>query len=142
MWRDTPFEELPIGRGEMLREGSKIALLTIGTTASAASKAIDMIDADGSEVAHYDLRYAKPLDNELLDGVATKFDCIITVEDGAIRGGVGEAVAAYMLRRGHSPEIVNLGVEDRFIEHGRVSELHAECGIDAASIAAQLSKWL
>ncbi len=141
VWRDTPFEELPIGRGEVLREGSKIALLTIGTAALAASKAIDMVDADGA-VAHYDLRYAKPLDTELIDGVAAKFDHIITVEDGAIRGGVGEAVAAYMLRSGYNPKIINLGVEDKFIEHGRVSELHAECGIDAESIAAQLSKWL
>ncbi len=141
-WREAPFKELPIGQGECLRSGSQVAVLTIGTTAVAAHEAIERVDAGLQRVAHYDLRYAKPLDTKLLDKVATEFDHIITVEDGAIRGGVGEAVAAHLLRGGYSPTILNLGVEDRFIEHGTVAQLYAECGIDADSIAKELTQLL
>ncbi len=141
-WRDVPFKQLPIGKGEKLRDGNEVAVLTIGTTASATSSAIQRVDLGESRVAHYDLRYAKPLDTELLNEVARGFDKIITIEDGAIRGGVGEAVAAYMLRSGYSPTIVNLGIEDRFIEHGTVDQLRAECGIDSTSIENHLNSLL
>ncbi|MFR9649032.1 MAG: 1-deoxy-D-xylulose-5-phosphate synthase [Rikenellaceae bacterium] len=142
VWRDTPFEQLPIGRGERLRKGSKVAVLSVGTTSSSVAEAIEIVDAQGDRVAHYDMRYVKPLDLDILKEVADSFDHVITVEDGAIRGGVGEAIAAHLLREGYSCSIVNLGIEDRFIEHGTLKELHAECGIDAATVAKHISEML
>ena len=133
-WRDCAFETLPIGKGRCLKEGKDVAVLTIGTTAGFAAKAIEQAVAHGVDAAHYDLRFAKPLDEELLHEVGRKFKRVITVEDGVLRGGVGEAVSAFFNANGYNVKSQSLGIEDRFIEQGTPAELYAECGYDAAGI--------
>lgn len=133
-WRDEPFAAMEIGRGRCLKEGEWIAVLTIGTVGNFASEAIARMEADGIRVAHYDLRFAKPLDQELLHEVGRKFRCVVTVEDGALRGGVGEAVVAFFCEHGYLPKVVSLGIPDRFVEHGTPAQLYAQCGYDAEGI--------
>lgn len=133
-WRDEPFAAMEIGRGRCLKEGKRIAVLTIGTVGNFASEAIARMEADGIRVAHYDLRFAKPLDQELLHEVGRKFHCVVTVEDGALRGGVGEAVVAFFCEHGYLPKVVSLGIPDRFVEHGTPAQLYAQCGYDAEGI--------
>ena len=133
-WRDEPFAAMEIGRGRCLKEGERIAVLTIGTIGNFASEAIARMEADGIRVAHYDLRFAKPLDQELLHEVGRKFRCVVTVEDGALRGGVGEAVVAFFCEHGYLPKVVSLGIPDRFVEHGTPAQLYAQCGYDAEGI--------
>ena len=133
-WRDEPFAAMEIGRGRCLKEGERIAVLTIGTVGNFASEAIARMEADGIRGAHYDLRFAKPLDQELLHEVGRKFRCVVTVEDGALRGGVGEAVVAFFCEHGYLPKVVSLGIPDRFVEHGTPAQLYAQCGYDAEGI--------
>lgn len=133
-WRDEPFAAMEIGRGRCLKEGERIAVLTIGTVGNFASEAIARMEADGIRVAHCDLRFAKPLDQELLHEVGRKFRCVVTVEDGALRGGVGEAVVAFFCEHGYLPKVVSLGIPDRFVEHGTPAQLYAQCGYDAEGI--------
>lgn len=133
-WRDEPFAAMEIGRGRCLKEGERIVVLTIGTVGNFASEAIARMEADGIRVAHYDLRFAKPLDQELLHEVGRKFRCVVTVEDGALRGGVGEAVVAFFCEHGYLPKVVSLGIPDRFVEHGTPAQLYAQCGYDAEGI--------
>lgn len=133
-WRDEPFAAMEIGRGRCLKEGERIAVLTIGTVGNFASEAIARMEADGIRMAHYDLRFAKPLDQELLHEVGRKFRCVVTVEDGALRGGVGEAVVAFFCEHGYLPKVVSLGIPDRFVEHGTPAQLYAQCGYDAEGI--------
>ena len=133
-WRDEPFAAMEIGRGRCLKEGERIAVFTIGTVGNFASEAIARMEADGIRVAHYDLRFAKPLDQELLHEVGRKFRCVVTVEDGALRGGVGEAVVAFFCEHGYLPKVVSLGIPDRFVEHGTPAQLYAQCGYDAEGI--------
>jgi len=133
-WRDEPFAAMEIGRGRCLKDGERIAVLTIGTVGNFASEAIARMEADGIRVAHYDLRFAKPLDQELLHEVGRKFRCVVTVEDGALRGGVGEAVVAFFCEHGYLPKVVSLGIPDRFVEHGTPAQLYAQCGYDAEGI--------
>lgn len=133
-WRDEPFAAMEIGRGRCLKEGERIAVLTIGAVGNFASEAIARMEADGIRVAHYDLRFAKPLDQELLHEVGRKFRCMVTVEDGALRGGVGEAVVAFFCEHGYLPKVVSLGIPDRFVEHGTPAQLYAQCGYDAEGI--------
>jgi len=140
-WRGEPFEELPPGRGEKLRDGDDLALLTIGTTARFASEAAERAARAGISAAHYDLRYAKPLDEALLDEVGRRFRRVITVEDGCIRGGAGEAVEAFFQSRGLDVEVRTLGIPDRFIEHGTPAELYRICGYDADGIFAAIESW-
>lgn len=133
-WRDMPFETLEIGRGERLREGVDVAILSIGTVAQFALEAANELTDRGIEAAIYDLRFAKPLDEELLEEVAGKFSHIVTVEDGSLRGGVGEAVSAWFSRCGHKAKFAHLGITDQFIEHGTPAQLYAIAGIDSGAI--------
>ena len=133
-WRGEPFETIPTGRGRCLREGEGVAVLTIGTTASAATRAIERAAKEGISAAHYDLRFVKPLDEALLEEVAAKFKRVITVEDGSLRGGVGEAVSAYMNDHGHRISVTRLGIADAWVEQGTPAELYALCGFDEEGI--------
>ena len=133
-WRDVPFEALPVGRGRRLREGSDVALLSIGTAGNFAAEAARRAAAEGLSVAHYDLRFAKPLDEELLREVGRTFRKVLTVEDGAVRGGVGEAVAAFFPEHGYAVSVRTLGIGDAFVEHGTPAQLRAQCGYDADGI--------
>ena len=133
-WQNTPFEELPIGKGRQLREGEDVALLAIGKTCSFALEAAQMAESENISTAVYDLRYAKPLDRELICDIAQRFKRIITVEDGVLRGGVGEAVTKLLADIGCTAKITTLGIDDAFIEQGTPSELYNLCGYDAQGI--------
>ena len=133
-WRGVAFEQLEIGRGRKLREGDDLAVLSIGHVGNFAKQAIERATEQGFSVAHYDLRFAKPLDEELLREVGRKFRRVITVEDGVIRGGVGSAVQVFMEREGYDCRVKMLGIDDTFIEHGTPSELYAEAGYNAEAI--------
>ncbi|MFI3303394.1 MAG: 1-deoxy-D-xylulose-5-phosphate synthase [Rikenellaceae bacterium] len=139
VWRNTPFEIIEIGRGATLRKAddAKVAIITIGTTAAAATAAIERCS---EEVAHYDLRFAKPLDMELLREVGSRHEVVITVEDGALRGGVGEAIASIYNSEAIAVRVVSLGIPDRYINHGTPAELYAECGFDADGVYNAIKK--
>ena len=130
-WRATEFITIDKGRGEQLIDGNDVAIIGIGTMCNIAQRAIERTKRS---VALYDIRYAKPLDTELIESIGKRFDRIITIEDGIIRGGVGEAIAAHLLRSGCNAKIVNLGIDDRFVEHGKPKQLYAECGYDEDGI--------
>ena len=137
-WRGEKFETLPVGRGRRLREGADVALLTVGTVGNAAARAAGRAAAEGVSVAHYDLRFVKPLDEALLDEVGRKFRRVVTVEDGSLRGGVGEAVAAFFNGRGYDVRVQRLGIGDEWVEHGTPRQLYALCGYDEEGILRAL----
>ena len=139
-WRDRPFEELPIGRGRLLREGGDVAVLAIGSTCTFALDAAERAAAEGVGVAVYDMRYAKPLDERMLDEVGAKYGRVITVEDGVLRGGVGEAVIKYFNDNGFSVKVDALGIGDQFVEQGTPAQLYSLCGYDAAGILRTIMK--
>ena len=134
-WK-CPFEELPIGKGRKLRDGKDVAVLSIGTPGNDVAKAIDELQEEGCDisVAHYDMRYLKPIDTEILTEVAQRFKRIITIEDGVRDGGLGTAVTEWMNDNGFHPEIHRMGLPDEFVEHGTVAELKYITGIDTAAI--------
>ncbi len=133
-WRN-PMEILPVGKGKKLREGTGLALLSLGSIGNEAVKAIEMVSAEGISVAHYDMIYLKPLDDELLHEVGKEYKKVITLENGVITGGLGSAVLEFMADHGYTPRVKRLGVPDAFIEHGTIPELYKLCGMDAESIA-------
>lgn len=127
-------KELPIGKAEILREGGDVALLSLGHTALDGALAAERAAEEGISVCHIDLRWAKPLDEEMLRWVADNFKRVVTVEDGVLNGGVGSAVADWMLDNGYAPHIIRLGIDDEFVEHGTVAQLKHRCGYDAEGI--------
>lgn len=134
-WK-CPLEELPVGKGRKLRDGKDVAVLSIGTPGNDVAKAIDELQEEGCDisVAHYDMRYLKPIDTEILTEVAQRFKRIITIEDGVRDGGLGTAVTEWMNDNGFHPEIHRMGLPDEFVEHGTVAELKYITGIDTAAI--------
>ena len=138
-WR-CPLEAIPVGKGRKLRDGSDVAVVTIGPIGIQAQQAIDDICSTNSDaaanktIAHYDLRFLKPLDEEMLHEIGRKFQKIVTVEDGARSGGMGSAVMEWLSDHGYSPVVKRLGLPDRFVEHGTVAQLQDIVGIDAAHI--------
>ncbi len=138
-WR-TPFEKIEIGKGRVIKEGEDVAILTIGHPGNFAVKACNMLKTEGFNPAHYDMRFAKPLDEAMLHQIANKFSKIITVEDGTIVGGFGSAVLEFMAANNYTPEVKMLGIPDRIVEHGKPEELHRECGYDAEAIVAAVKE--
>jgi len=134
-WR-CPFEEIEIGRGRKLKEGSDIAVLSFGPIGNTALEAI----GSNEKVALYDMRFVKPLDEKLLKEVAEKYSKIITVEDGSLAGGFGSAVIEWMSDHGYTPKVKRLGLPDNFVEHGSVAELRNIVGIDRDAIAKAIEK--
>lgn len=135
-----PMKAIPVGKGRKICDGEDLAVLSIGTIGNEAVKATAALNEDGLYPAHYDLRFVKPLDENLLHEVFKKFSKVITVEDGCIEGGMGSAVLEFMADNNYHAEVVRLGIPDQFIEHGEQPELWAECGYDAAAITAQVKK--
>jgi 1-deoxy-D-xylulose-5-phosphate synthase len=133
-WR-TPFTEIGIGKGRKLRDGQDIAILSFGHPGNFAAAAIRELRNDGLNPAHYDMRFAKPLDEELLHEALRSYDKIITVEDGTVEGGFGSAILEFMAQHKYKNDVRILGIPDRIIEHGTPKELHRECEYDAAAIA-------
>ena len=138
----APFEKIEIGKGRKLTEGNDIALLTIGKSGVWADQAIKNLAKDGISAAHYDLRFVKPLDENLLAEVFTKFRKIITVEDGTIKGGFGSAVLEFMAENNYSAHVKLLGIPDKFISQGKPEQLYKICGIDAEGIVNTVTEML
>lgn len=126
-----PLEEVQVGTGRKLSDGADMAVLTIGPVGNTAAKAIKQ---SGKSIAHYDMRFLKPLDEQILNDVARRFKRIITVEDGSREGGFGSAVLEWMADHGFQPTVVRLGLPDNFVEHGTVAELQHITGIDQEGI--------
>ncbi|MBR4660132.1 MAG: 1-deoxy-D-xylulose-5-phosphate synthase [Bacteroidales bacterium] len=133
-WRGEEFSSIPVGKARLLHEGRGIAVLSIGPVGGAAAEAVRRAADEGIEVLHYDMRFIKPLDSEALADACSRADHIITVEDGAITGGLHGAVAEYIADNGLGCKLTPLGIPDRFIEHGTPAQLYSECGFDAEAI--------
>ncbi|MEJ7682100.1 MAG: transketolase C-terminal domain-containing protein [Segetibacter sp.] len=133
-WK-TPFEEIIIGKGRKIKDGEDVAILSLGHPGNFATAAIRELKTQGLNPAHYDMRFVKPLDEELLHEVFAKFDKIVTVEDGTVVGGFGSAILEFMMAHGYQAEVKILGIPDTIVEHGTPKELHRECGYDAQGIA-------
>lgn len=134
-----PLEEVPIGKGRRLKEGRDMAVITIGPVGNTAAQAIAEAESrNGLSVAHYDLRFLKPLDEELLDEVGRQFSRIITVEDGVRAGGMGSALLEWFSDHGYAPRLTRLGLPDDFVTHGAVEELYHLVGLDKEAILAQI----
>ena len=139
-WK-CPLEEIEIGKGRKLKDGKDIAIITIGPIGNAAAKAIARAEKEKQlSIAHYDLRFLKPLDKEMLHEVGKKFTQVITIEDGVIKGGMGSAVLEFMADNGYTPRIERMGIPDEFIEHGTPKELYKLCGIDEEAIYNRLTE--
>lgn len=143
-WR-CPLEAVPVGKGRKLRDGSDLAVLSIGPIGTNVTKAIETAEQSASKdgkalsVAHYDMRFLKPLDEDILHEVGRKFKRIITVEDGVRNGGLGTAVMEWLADHGYETHVTRLGMPDSFVEHGTVAQLQHICGIDVEGIATQIA---
>ena len=133
-WK-CPLEEIPVGKGRKLKDGKDLAVITLGPIGNIAARAIKRAETEkGLSIAHYDLRFLKPLDETLLHEAGRNFKRIITIEDGARKGGMGSAVLEFMADNSYTPHIERIGVPDTFIEHGTVQELYQLCGMDEEGI--------
>ena len=129
------FEAIPVGKGRLLKEGKDMAVITLGPIGYKAQKAIERMESETNlSIAHYDLRFVKPLDKEMLDSIGKNFRKIITIEDGVLSGGAGSAVMEFMSDNGYNVDIKRLGIKNCFVQHGAVNELYKICGLDEESI--------
>ncbi len=135
-----PFKEIEVGKARKVSDGEDIAILTIGHIGNEAVKASLELNAEGYHPAHYDMRFAKPLDQKLLKDIFSKFDKIITIEDGCVQGGFGSAVLEFAADQLYKGDIKRLGIPDAVIEHGEQKELWAECGYDSKAIIKEVEK--
>jgi len=132
-WK-TPLKEIPVGKGRKLRDGEDIAILSLGHVGNYATEVCERLESEGIKAGHYDMRFVKPLDETLLHKVFSKYNQILTVEDGVIMGGFGSAVLEFMAEHDYHASVKRLGIPDRVIEHGEQLELHRECGYDPEGI--------
>lgn len=135
---ECPLEEIPVGKGRKLKDGKDLAVITLGPIGNPAAKAIRRAEESGLSIAHYDLRFLKPLDNDLLHEVGRNFKKVMTLEDGVLKGGMGSAILEFMADNGYNPLIKRIGLPDSFIEHGSINELYQLCGLDEESIYNEL----
>lgn len=138
-WK-KPMQKLKIGEGRRLKNGEDIAIITIGITGTFIKDVVTKLADKNISLAHYDMRFLKPIDELLLHEVFGKFDKVITVEDGTIVGGLGSAVLEFMGDNGYNAKIKRLGIPDKYIEHGSQQELYKECGFDVDTIATEVEK--
>jgi 1-deoxy-D-xylulose-5-phosphate synthase len=131
---EKEFTEIPVGKGRKMADGKDVVILSIGHPGNFVTEAIKTLAAENISVAHYDMRFVKPLDTALVSEIAAVFDKIITVEDGVINGGFGSAVLEFLASKGIRKTVVRLGVPDRFVEQGTQQELYHECGFDTEGI--------
>ena len=131
----TPFKEIEIGRGRCLKEGTDIAVISLGPIGKVAEQAIAKAEkTTGKQIAHYDLRFLKPLDEKMLDEIGRNFKKVLTLEDGSLSGGMGSAILEFMSEHGYTPSIKRIGIPDSFVQHGALKELYHLCGMDEESI--------
>lgn len=140
-WK-TAMQKIKVGTGRKLTNGKDIAILTIGHPGNFAQKAIEELKTTGASIAHYDMRFVKPIDEVMLHEVFSKFSKVITIEDGCLIGGFGSAVIEFMADQKYSAEVVRLGIPDEYIHHGTQEELWADCGFDTKSIVKTISSML
>ena len=142
-WHNTPVR-IALGTGEKLKDGSDIAVLTIGTIANQARKAIEQIERENADIgiAHYDMRFIKPLDEKILHEVGKTFEKVITIEDGVIQGGFGSAVLEFFADNGYRVQTKRLGIPDTFVEHGTPDELYSMLGLDTEGIADSIREMI
>ncbi len=138
-WR-KPMREVATGQGRIVKEGEDVAILSIGHIGNYAVEACDKLTKEGLNPAHYDMRFVKPLDEELLHEVFGKFKKVVTIEDGCLMGGFGSAILEWMMDHDYQAQIKRLGIPDEVIEHGTQLELHKECGMDPDGIVAAVKK--
>lgn len=134
VWK-TAFQKIPTGQGRIVKEGEEVAILTLGHIGNYAVESCEILKKEGLNPAHYDMRFVKPLDSELLHEVFGKFKKVITVEDGCLMGGFGSAVIEWMTDHGYQSQVKRLGIPDEVVEHGTQLELHRQCGFDPQGIA-------
>jgi 1-deoxy-D-xylulose-5-phosphate synthase len=132
-WK-TSLKEIKIGEGRKVTNGEDVAILTIGHPGNFAQEAIQELSENGISVAHYDMRFVKPIDEIMLHEVFTKFNKVITIEDGCLMGGFGSAVIEFMVDQKYQAEVVRLGIPDEYVHHGTQEELWADCGFDTQAI--------
>ena len=133
-WKSS-FEEIQIGKGRKLKDGKDMAVITIGPIGNTARKAITRAEAESKmSIAHYDLRFLKPLDEEMLHEIGKNFCRIVTIEDGVLKGGMGSAILEFMADNRYTPTVRRIGLPDKFVEHGPVKDLHRLCGMDEEGI--------
>lgn len=137
-WKGVPMTEIPVGKGVELKKGNKVAVLSVGPIGNTVIKAVESLGAAASAVGVYDMRFIKPLDTALLDEVFKNYKSIVTVEDGALKGGFGSAVLEYMADSGYSLPVKRIGIPDNFVEHGTPAELYNMLGMDSQGIAGVL----
>ena len=141
-WKQ-PMKKVKIGKGEQLKAGKDLAVITIGTMAHSAARAIEAVERENEiSIAHYDMRFLKPLDTELLHEVASNFKYIVTIEDGVINGGFGSAVLEFMADNNYKLNVKRLGIKDTFVEHGTPEQLYNMLGLDAEGIAKSLLEYI
>ncbi|HRW61927.1 MAG TPA: 1-deoxy-D-xylulose-5-phosphate synthase [Bacteroidales bacterium] len=128
------FTEIPVGKGRLIRKGSDLAILSIGHTGNFVVEATKELAKENIDVAHYDMRFVKPIDEEILHEVGKNFKNVITIEDGTILGGLGSAVIEFMNENNYYPQVKRMGVPDRFVDQGTPAELYKECGFDKDGI--------
>ncbi|HKJ31228.1 MAG TPA: transketolase C-terminal domain-containing protein, partial [Balneolales bacterium] len=137
------YQKMKIGKGECIRDGEEIAILSYGTIGNYVTQATDELTrSEDIQIGHYNMRFVKPLDTALIDEIMTKYSHIITIEDGVKTGGFGSAVAEYVVSKKNPIPITILGVPDYIVEQGTQAELHADCGIDKNGIIKQVKKLL
>ena len=140
-WK-TPFKEIKVGTGRKITNGNDLAILSIGHPGNFVQEAIQELKEEGVSVAHYDMRFVKPIDQVMLHEVFTKFKKVITIEDGCLMGGFGSAVVEFMIDQKYNSEIVRLGIPDEYIHHGTQDELWEDCGFDKKAILKTIKKML
>ena len=132
-WRH-PFEEIRIGTGRKITNGEEVAILSFGHPGNFVLRAQEDFKKEGLDIAHYDMRFVKPLDEKLLHRIFKKFNAIITIEDGCLQGGFGSAILEFMANNNYQSTVKRLGIPDEFINHGTQAELHHDCNYDANAI--------
>ncbi len=140
-WK-TAMKAIPIGKGRKVSNGEDIAILTIGHVGNHAQQAIEQLKELGASVAHYDMRFVKPIDETMLHEVASKFTQVITIEDGCVQGGFGTAVLEFFADNNYQLRVVRLGIPDKYVHHGTAEELQKECGFDTESIVEKVAELL
>jgi len=140
-WK-TPFKELKIGVGRKIKDGENIAILSLGHPGNFVLKAQETFEKEGLNIAHYDMRFAKPLDEKLLHKIFKKFNAVITIEDGCLQGGFGSSILEFMANYNYQTAVKRLGIPDKFIHHGSQEELHHDCNYDSKAIIATVHEVL
>ena len=139
-WR-CELEEVKVGTGRVIAEGTDVAFLTIGPIGKVMEDIVADAASNGVSVAHYDMRFLKPLDEAIMHEVGKKFKYVVTLEDGSVKGGLGSAVLEFMAANGYSPKVEIMGLPDMFVEHGTPAELYRTCGIDRESVLRTILKF-